>query len=99
MTDDRNPRLGEMLSNSTRPRYRPPDGIPAGSSRRSTREVLLSFLIHLAIIALILAPPVFATSRFDIDNRGAGGPGPAGGGGGGTRGTGGGRVQERLRYV
>jgi periplasmic protein TonB len=81
-----------------RPRYRPPDGVPA-QSRRTAREVILSVLLHLAIIAMIVAPPVFVTARFEADNRGAGGPGPAGGGGGGTRGTGGGRVEERLRYV
>lgn len=75
-------------------------GIPSrGESRRT--GTLVSLLLHAAVLALILAPPVFMATTLDFDpKQGAGGAGPAGGGGGGSGGTGGVPVnRERLRFV
>lgn len=85
-----------------RPPYRPPIGIPI-ERPHTVRAAIVSVLIHLAIIALLIVPPlVLTTARFDVDDRGAGGADAAGGGGGGLRGTGGlfeHIIPERLRYV
>ena len=79
---------------------RPPVGIPSrGESRRT--GTLVSVLLHAAVLALIIAPPVFMATTLDFDpKQGAGGAGPAGGGGGGSGGTGGVPLtRERLRFV
>ena len=57
---------------------------------------LLSFLLHVLVIALLVAPVATHTGNVIERPQGAGGPGPAGGGGGGRRGTGG---VERVHYV
>jgi periplasmic protein TonB len=60
----------------------------------------VSFLVHAALIALMLMPVATGTlERMELIEQGAGGPGPAGGGGGGTRGTGGDPFRERVRYI
>lgn len=62
---------------------------------------MISVLLHLAVVALLIAPPVFMATSIDFTpKQGAGGAGPIGGGGGGSRGTGGAPlVRERLRYL
>lgn len=83
--------------------YRPPIGIP-GHPEPKAQATVASFLLHGLLILLVLAPTLFVSSQlFDVQNKGAGGLGPAGGGGGGNRGTGGDNgtsyVHEGLRYV
>ncbi len=80
-----------------RPAYRP---IAAPRRpRRGTAAVLVSFLLHLALVLAVFLPPVIA-SQLDLPpSAGAGGDAPAGGGGGGTRGSGAERViPERVTY-
>jgi hypothetical protein len=70
-------------------------GVPALKEDRKG-GLLLSVLFHGALIALVLLPAAYATTKvFEVD--GAGGAGPAGGGGGGRGGTGG--IPERIKYV
>lgn len=79
--------------------YRPPIGIPGYGEPRA-QATIASFLLHAAVILLILAPTLFVSSQlFDLKNQGAGGAGPSGGGGGGRSGsTGSDYVREGLRY-
>lgn len=87
-----------------RARYRPPAGVPL---QRGTRwGAPLSVIVHLALIALLLAPALVQPER--LVPRGAGGPGASGGGGGGggsAPGAGPGarsgsaHVTERLHYT
>jgi periplasmic protein TonB len=85
-----------------RPPYRPPIGIPTPPEPR-VQATVASALLHALVFILILAPPIFVTTQMlDIQQRGAGGPGPVGGGGGGNQGTGGQppvAMQERVRYI
>ena len=82
-----------------RPPYRPPIGIPIREDGKATGAVI-SILLHVLVLALLIAPPFLIARQIDATNEGAGGPGPVGGGGGGTRGTGGDQtVRERLRYM
>jgi len=83
-------------SAAIRRRPLPATGMPVSRDSRRTSSVV-SLLIHVLIIAFLVAP--VATHTADVQERpqGAGGLGPAGGGGGGRRGTGG--VTERVRYV
>lgn len=99
--DDRDRQPPDDEGRQRRPAYRPPIGIPIDAAPNK-RAALASVLLHLLIIALVLAPPIVAASRFEVDNQGAGGPGAVGGGGGGNRGTGGifeHITPEKLRYV
>ena len=83
---------------SRRRPYRPPIGIPGYAEPRA-QATIASFLLHTAILLLILAPTLFVSSQlYDIKNQGAGGPGPTGGGGGGSSGSGYEHVSEALRY-
>ena len=69
------------------------------ASEGGWRGPLISVLLHVLLIALLLAPAVVAErTLFDADE-GGGGPGPAGGGGGGTGGTGGRAIEERIQYI
>ena len=79
---------------------RPLHGIPE-RDRRGREGLLVSALLHGAIVVALLLPPIIATTVEFDENTGGGGPGAAGGGGGGTGGTGGERpmTPERLRYV
>ena len=85
-------------SRPKRPRYRPPIGIPIREEGK-TAGALISILLHVLIVALLLAPPLLIARQIQVSNEGAGGPGPVGGGGGGTRGTGGENARERLRFI
>ncbi len=78
-----------------RPAYRVPIGIPRRKEGRA--GIVVSVLIHAAIIALLGLPFVFAPTIIERIEQGAGGPGPAGGGGGGRGGVRG--PQETLRFV
>lgn len=80
-----------------RPAYRP---IAAPLRRRRTSgAVVVSFLLHLALVLAVFLPPVIA-SQLDLPlSAGAGGATPAGGGGGGNRGSGDDQViPERITY-
>lgn len=80
-----------------RPAYRP---IAAPLRRRRTSgAVVVSFLLHLALVLAVFLPPVIA-SQLDLPlSAGAGGATPAGGGGGGNRGSGAEQViPERITY-
>ena len=94
--------MEEMLEQESRsrPKYRPPIGIPGRPEARA-EGTLASFLLHALIIIMILGPTIFATTQLnDVRNRGAGGRGPAGGGGCGMMGNGGIRfVPEKLNFV
>ncbi len=79
----------------TQPRYRVPVGMPFSDEGRR-QGVIISVLVHLAIIALLLAPIVFAHSVITRIEQGAGGKGPAGGGGGGHAGDSG---HESILFV
>ena len=62
--------------------------------------MLLSALLHAAILLMLLLPSLVARELDLPLTEGAGGPGPAGGGGGGNRGAGGERLQpERLKFL
>ena len=78
-----------------RPTYRVPIGLPLRDEGRT--GIVVSVLIHAAIIALLGLPFVFAPQIINRIEQGAGGPGPAGGGGGGRGGYLGPR--ERLQFV
>lgn len=83
-----------------RPPYRPPVGIPAAiPETRTWRGALASILLHGLIVALLLVPLAAPQLLPEMLQQGAGGPGPAGGGGGGTRGSGGEKLEERVRYI
>lgn len=66
-----------------------------GEDRRA--GALLSVLLHVAIIALLVAP-IAAGHELVAREQGAGGPGLVGGGGGGRGGTGG-QTTEHLQYM
>src|SRR5919198_4463799 len=75
-------------------RYRAPVGLP--KSRTDWRAgSIVSLLVHVGVIALLLAPMSMLDSPREI-LQGAGGPGPAGGGGGGSTER---LKEEVLRYV
>ena len=80
-----------------RPVYRVPVGMPMRSEGRRAGAVV-SFLVHLLIIALLGLPFVFSRAIIARIEQGAGGPGPAGGGGGGS-GGGAQTYHETLRFV
>lgn len=78
---------------------RPLHGIPERDPRGPT-GLLVSTLVHLAILVALLLPPLVAHQLDRELSTGGGGEGPAGGGGGGTGGTGGEVVRpEKLRYL
>ena len=85
----------------TRPRYRPPIGIPVREEGKRM-GIAASIAFHGFLLALIILP-FFSSEIAEVVTGGAGGPGPAGGGGGGSGGTGGAQqaqpVTERLRYI
>lgn len=86
-------------SETPRRPLRPLHGIP-DRDRRGPQGLLLSTLLHLAILIALLLPPLVARELDRPLTTGGGGAGPAGGGGGGTGGTGGDTVRpERLRYL
>jgi hypothetical protein len=92
------PDTGLLIDGETVPArrpYRPPIGIPI--ERQGRGGAVVSILLHLLIIGLILAPPIFTGLVVDAGSEGGGGAGPAGGGGGGNRGTGG--IPERMQYL
>jgi protein TonB len=66
--------------------------------RRESRRGwgLLSMLLHVLVIALLVAPAALHTGNVIERAQGAGGRGPAGGGGGGRQGTGG---TPQVHYV
>jgi protein TonB len=75
---------------------RPKLGLPVARENRWTGPAT-SFLLHALLLAIVLWPA--SNELFDLDQEGAGGPGPAGGGGGGMGGTGGiTNNPERLQY-
>ena len=80
-----------------RPSYRVPIGLPHRDDGRK-QGVVVSVLIHAAIIALLLMPIVLARTVIARIEQGAGGPGPAGGGGGGSAGNAS-NQGEKLRFV
>lgn len=88
------------LSAAKRPAFRPPIGVPLRDEPRR-RGAVVSLVLHVLIVLLVLAPPVFLATKVDyVQQKGAGGAGPAGGGGGGSGGSGGFiRARERLRYM
>lgn len=81
------------------PRRLPAVGLPRERERRGG-GVIVSILVHAALIAALLSPALALHTDSHLFDRaqGAGGLGPAGGGGGGNRGTGG-IVPEHLTYV
>jgi protein TonB len=79
-----------------RPRRLPATGLPVERDNRRVSSVI-SFLLHVLIIALLITPVAGHTGDVIEKEQGAGGLGPAGGGGGGRRGTGG--VKERVQYI
>jgi periplasmic protein TonB len=81
---------------SPRRRHLPATGLPVARENRRGWG-LLSFLLHVLIILLLVAPVATHTGFVLEKPQGAGGPGPAGGGGGGNRGTGG--IREHVRYI
>ncbi len=93
------PAFVTLPSGKPRRPLRPLYGIP-DRDRRGPLGLLLSALLHTAILVMLLLPS-FVASELDLSMpEGGGGPGAAGGGGGGNRGTGGERVQaERLKYL
>lgn len=77
--------------------YRPPVGIPLRSKKKDWRGIVISIVVHAAIILMIIGPLGSADfSNMDMP-QGAGGPGPAGGGGG--QGGAGGSREEHITYV
>jgi protein TonB len=69
-----------------RPAYRVPIGMPLRDEGRR-QGVVVSILVHGAIILLLLFPIVLARTTIVPIQQGAGGAGPAGGGGGGRGGV------------
>lgn len=93
------PAAAILSSGKPRRPLRPLYGIP-DRDRRGPLGLLLSALLHAAILVLLLLPSLVA-KELDLPlTAGGGGPGPAGGGGGGSRGSGGERLQpEQLKYL
>jgi protein TonB len=87
---------GSDRATANRQPYRPPMGLPL--ERQGRFGAAISLILHALVALLLVAPALISGAQVDLPG-GAGGPGPAGGGGGGRRGTGGDRVQERLRYL
>ena len=79
-----------------RPAYRVPIGMPLSDEGRR-QGVIVSVLVHAAIIALLLFPIVLARTMIVPVQQGAGGAGPAGGGGGGRGGMTG--TRDTIRFV
>lgn len=67
--------------------------------RHGQGGLLVSLLLHAAILLVLFLPPFVATRIEFEETEGAGGPGPAGGGGGGTSGSGGEPTPERVRFL
>ena len=59
-----------------RPPYRPPVGIPIREEGKKA-SAIISIVLHVLIIGLLLAPPLLIARQIQINNEGAGGPGPA----------------------
>ncbi|CAN5869080.1 hypothetical protein BH11GEM2_BH11GEM2_17510 [soil metagenome] len=78
-----------------RPAYRVPIGLPRRDEGRR-QGVIVSVLVHAAIIALLLFPIVLARTNIIPMQQGAGGAGPAGGGGGGR---GGAQPHEQVQFI
>lgn len=79
-----------------RPAYRVPIGMPLRDEGRR-QGVIVSILVHGAIILLLLFPIVLARTTIIPIQQGAGGAGPAGGGGGGRGGI---QVpRDTIRFV
>ena len=79
--------------------YRPPVGLPTRGEGRGWRGLLVSVVIHAALIAALIVPALL-TGVIDADMLTRGGDGPRGGGGGGRRGAGGlSSEPERLQFV
>jgi periplasmic protein TonB len=76
--------------------YRVPIGLPARDEGRRAGAIV-SVLVHLLVIALLIAPFMMPGAVIERMQQGAGGAGPAGGGGGGSGGTGG--TKETLRFL
>ncbi|MDQ2664431.1 MAG: hypothetical protein M3Z05_00295 [Gemmatimonadota bacterium] len=79
-----------------RPAYRVPVGLPMRDDGRR-QGMIVSVLVHAAIIALLLFPIVLARTMIVPIQQGAGGAGPAGGGGGGRGGMTG--TRDTIRFV
>ena len=79
-----------------RPAYRVPIGIPLRDEGRR-QGIIVSVLVHAAIIAILLFPIVLARTTITPMQQGAGGSGPAGGGGGGRGGETG--TRDTIRFV
>jgi hypothetical protein len=79
-----------------RPAYRLPIGLPLRDDGRK-QGMIVSVLVHAAIIALLLFPIVLARTMIVPMQQGAGGAGPAGGGGGGRGGVTG--MRDTIRFV
>jgi hypothetical protein len=88
--------IGSAGATPHRQPYRPPVGLPLEQQGRLGAAI--SLVLHALIALLLVAPALISGAQVELPG-GAGGPGPVGGGGGGRRGTGGDRVQERLRYL
>ena len=78
----------------SKPRYRPPIGIPT-LRQPSTGSAVASVFVH-ALIIFLLVGPIVMHDVLVPENKGAGGKGPRGGGGGGTRGA---LQSEKLHYI
>ena len=79
-----------------RPAYRVPIGMPLSDDGRR-QGVIVSILVHGAIILLLLFPIVLARTNIIPIQQGAGGAGPAGGGGGGRGGVP--LPHEQVQYI
>ena len=79
-----------------RPAYRLPIGLPLRDDGRK-QGMIVSVLVHAAIIALLLFPIVLARTLIVPIQQGAGGAGPAGGGGGGRGGMA--APRDTIRFV
>ncbi len=87
-----------LPSGKPRRPLRPLHGIPE-PERRGREGIIVSALLHAAIIIALFLPPIIATT-LEVDDSPSAGIGPAGGGGGGTGGTGGeDPTPERLKYL
>lgn len=78
-----------------RPAYRVPIGMPLRDEGRR-QGIIVSILVHGAIILLLLFPIVLARTNIIRIQQGAGGAGPAGGGGGGRGGV---QPHERVQFI
>ena len=79
-----------------RPAYRVPIGMPLRDEGRR-QGVIVSILVHGAILLLLLFPIVLARTTIIPMQQGAGGMGPAGGGGGGRGGVQ--AMSDTIRFV